>query len=135
MHSIPSLYTFQLTNQRRIALRNFGVLIGDDALGGMYIDRKNFEARLMRDAKLDMPLWLPRHLPPTHAPRSAAERLATAKLMRLLVEWFCGYEEWIQNSFGRRYRVGQLVRFKTRNNQVWKWNMHDGWESVLEWLG
>jgi len=134
MHSVPSFYSYEYSNHRRIAFRNFGVFMGDDGLGGIFVQRRDFEARLLRSSDLSNVPWLPRHLQPTRAPRSPADRFATACLMRLLVEWFLAYEEWIQCNYGRRFRAGQLVRFRMRNNEVWTWDMQGGWQTILDWL-
>ena len=134
MHSVPSFYSFQLSKKRRIAFRNFGVFIGDDGLGGLFLQRRNFESRLLRSSNFENVPWLPRHLQPTRAPRTPADRIATARLMRFLIEWFRDYEEWIQCNYGRRFRAGQLVQFRMRNNEVWKWDMRDGWQTLLDWF-
>ena len=129
-----SLYTFHLSEERRIAFRGFGVFIGDDALGGIFVHRREFEVRWMRSSVLVPVPWFPSESPPYRLPRTRKEKEAASELLAGIVGWFCNYEEWIQTRYGRHFRIGQLVHFKKRVPTIWKWNMFEGWKEIARRL-
>ena len=129
-----SLYTFNLSRTRRIVFRGFGVFIGDDRLGGLFIHRKKFEVRTTRSGVLHPIPWFPSQSPPPRSPKTVFEKNSASELLTEMVGWFCRYEEWIQTKYGRRFRAGQLVHFRSKGNLVWKWDMLEGWNTILEWL-
>jgi len=129
-----SLYTFHLSKKRRIAFRGFGAFIGDDALGGIFVHRREFEVCWMRSPVLVPVPWFPSELPPYRQPRTGKEKESASELLAGMVEWFCNYEEWIQSNYGRHFRIGQLLHFKKRGQTIWKWNMSEGWKEIAKRL-
>jgi len=129
-----SLYTFHLSKRRRIAFRGFGVFLGDDAVGGIFVNRREFEVRWMRSPLLLPVPWFPSQSPPYREPRTGREKQAASELLAGMVDWFYEYEEWIQLNHGRHFRIGQLVHFKKRGNDICNWEMQEGWKIVAKWL-
>jgi hypothetical protein len=127
---IPSLYTFPIGNQMRIAFRGFGVFIGSDAIGGIFVHRYDFRPRWMPTCRFEPIAWLPKDMPPVRRPTGGVQKDHARVLLLRLIEWFEEYEGWIQGLVGRRYRAGQLVRFRLLGNPVWQWNMVKGWMSL-----
>ena len=129
-----SSYTFHISKQRRILLRNFGLFIGDDSLGGIFLRRKEFEPIWIRSSFLSPIPWLPHQIPEWSAIRFNKDKHAVNQLLVYLADWFQKYESWIVTKYGRRFRQGQLTHFQRKGNVIWKWNMQDGWSSIKEWL-
>ncbi len=124
-----SLYSFTLPGKYRLALRGFGVFIGADHLGGIFIRRYEVEPRWMPSSRFEPIVWLPQQMPRLRKVR-VSEIEPARKLTDQVMQFFICYELWIRERFGKRLRVGQLVSFKRLGNQRVYWDMAEAWEDV-----
>jgi hypothetical protein len=111
-----SLYRLEQSASRRILLRGFGVFIGDDQLGGMFLQRFNFDPRVTPQSDLVRPAWLPSDLPRLVKPNSERQDKSCQSLLADLFSWNCQYEEWVQQSVGLDYRTAVARDWKKRGN-------------------
>ena len=127
---IPSTYTKKLSRSSRLALRGFGVFLGDDAIGGIFVHRYTFESRWMPSSRFEPVPWLPHDMPRTRRSRCREEKECATQLLRRMVAWFIDYESWVVARFGVRFRIGQLSHFPSKNEQTIFWNMPSAWSEV-----
>ncbi len=132
VHGIPSTYTTKLSRCSRLALRGFGVFIGDDTLGGIFVHRYTFEPRWMPSSYLEPIPWVPNDMPRTRRSRSRREKECASSLLKLMVAWFIDYENWIVARRGIRFRIGQLAHFPVKVEQKIFWNMAMAWQEVYQ---
>jgi hypothetical protein len=130
---VSSLYTFRLGRWSRVALRGFGVFIGDDRLGGIFLHRYSFEPRWMPSSKFEPVAWLPNDMPRTRRCDRGSELQTACLLLQRLLVFFRDYESWIRDQYGCRYRIGQLVGFRRLDNDIIFWNASQVWDQ-LRWV-
>jgi len=127
---IPSLYIFRFRRRTSIAFRGFGVFVGDERTGGIFVHRYLFEPRWMPSCRFEPIAWLPKELTRTRRPRGVDDWKLAYNLIFQLIDWFVEYEQWVRETFGRRLRTGQLVRFRLLKNAILNWDMVVGWSSI-----
>ncbi len=129
---IPSTYMICLGRKSRLALRGFGVFVGDDSIGGVFVHRYTFEPRWMPSSKFSPIAWLPGEMPRTRCSRCRAERAHATQMLKRMIEWFIEYESWIEGQLGVHFRIGQLTHFPGEGNQSVYWNLSKSWNEVYE---
>jgi hypothetical protein len=129
---VPSLYQVILTTRSRIAFRGFGIFVGDDRKGGVFIDRFQTIPYWTPKARFTPIAWRPEDLPKLRKPRSLVDLQRANELFQLLMNWCIGYETWIRNEFGRRYRASQLCHFRRQGNASIYWDSVAIWQHALE---
>lgn len=105
-----SVYTLAINEQARIVLRGFGVYLGDDNRGGMFIERFGFSPKFSSSARLECPPWSDADLPVFHSPKPD-ERIHTAILVLHLLDWIRQYEFDIVAKLGIAYRRETLAKW------------------------
>lgn len=129
---IPSTYTKSIQRGIRFAMRGFGVFVGDDSLGGIFVHRYTFEPRWMPSSHFLPIPWLPKDMPRTRRSRCRTEQDCAGELLRRIIAWFIEYEFWILARFGTQFRIGQLVHFPAESNQLVYWNMRYAWQGLID---
>jgi hypothetical protein len=124
-----SLYSFRLAGGYRLLLRGFGVFIGSDRIGGLFLHRYEMEPRWMPSSRFEPIAWLPQDMPRTRKVRRT-ETDSALDLVNQLTRFFCGYEVWIRENFGKRHRATQLVAFRRMGNENVQWDTVKAWESL-----
>ncbi len=115
--SSSSIYRLDLSPTSRVILRGFGVFIGDDRWGGLFLPRFEFRPQLSPEPDLAVPAWSPEDLPPLKSPR--VDQLAPCQsLLLALIDCIRRYELWIAEHAGIRYRGRTLVPWKTNHASV-----------------
>ena len=112
----PSIYTLHLSQTQRITLRGFGIFIGDDEYGGLFIERFQFEPAYTKTAALQVPPWEPEDLPQLQQVTQENHSGGLTLLSRL-IEWFVCYEQMIVANYGEDYRNQTL--FAWDNGTRW----------------
>jgi hypothetical protein len=134
MEGIPSLYTSSWNRRSRLSLRGFGVFVGDDSIGGIFIQRYTFTPRWMPNSRFEPIAWLPREMPRTRRSRRVHElRLANELLLRT-IQWFISYETWILEQLGSHFRIGQLTHFPSEKRASIHWNLGVDWRGLRDEL-
>lgn len=105
-----TIYTCAPTPGAQIALWSFGVFMGREPFGGLFLDRFRFEPRLLDAPALPPSIWTLEELPATRRP-CGAERERTASLLGALIGWIVAYEDAIRDSYGPGYREGCLQQW------------------------
>jgi len=109
--SCASMYRLELPPERRIVLRGFGVFLGDDRRGGMFLERYGFSPKFTDQSRLIADLWSCEDLPPLRTPESELE-VASCRLMLLsLIDWIVEYELRVRQELGNQYRAETLERW------------------------
>ncbi|MCC9645228.1 hypothetical protein LOC71_23360 [Rhodopirellula sp. JC740] len=112
-----SVYTLELSSTCRIVLRGFGVFIGDDSIGGLFLERFEFVAQCTSLAKLDCPPWSNEDLPEFTTPPEGAQDEFASLLIRL-VDWIGDYETELIGELGMQYRRETLASWDNGERQV-----------------
>lgn len=105
-----SVYALQLPQERCVVLRGFGVFYGDQARGGVFLPRYEFQPKYTEHAKLNCPPWSGSDLPELGSPTDW-RRSACAALTLELLDWIRGYEVNIVERLGIDYRRQTLHRW------------------------
>ena len=131
---VPSLYQFTLSRKSRICFRGFGVFVGDDRVGGIFVDRYMATPAWTANAKFQPIAWIPKDLKRLRQPRNPTDLRRANRLYQELVTWFIDYENWIRTKFTRRYRASQLSHFRRIGNEVVYWDSVAIWQNVAVFL-
>ena len=131
---IHSLYTYEFSRRKRIVFGGFGLFCGDNARGGIFLHRKEFDVGFRTQANLPRLPWVAALLPQFRRPKDPRERQNAGRLLHEMVAWFARYEDWIETRFGHRYRIGQLSHYQRQGRQVITWSPHHAWEVLGKWL-
>lgn len=129
---IPSVYSTSLGQSTCLVMRGFGVFVGDDSIGGIFVHRYTFEPRWMPSSRFAPMAWVPGEMPRTRRSRYRAERVLATSLMKRMIAWFVEYEHWIDEMLGAHFRIGQLSHFPGRNERPVFWNLQKSWGEVYE---
>ena len=105
--SCSSVYALELPKGRRVTLRGFGVFYGDDALGGVFQPRFEYQPRYRKDPTLECPPWSNEDLPKLSVPNEE-QRDACTSLVLGLVDWIRAYEVAVAEQLGIPYRESTL---------------------------
>lgn len=115
LRSHSSVYRIQLSNDRQLILRGFGVFLGKRDVGGVFLPRFEFLPRYTELSELDKPPWSTQHLPELE-PLGEHNRLKCAALTRELLDWFADYETEVADRLGIAYREKTLRKWNDGNN-------------------
>ena len=121
------LYSFRLAGGYRLAFRGFGVFIGLNRIGGLFMYRYHIEPRWMPTARFEPIAWLPKQMPSTRKVRSSQYGDAI-ELVTQVFAFFWNYESWVRDRYGKHYRIGQLAAFQRFENNVVHWDTLKAWE-------
>ncbi|WP_417734845.1 hypothetical protein [Rosistilla oblonga] len=105
-----SVYTLAFNDRTRITLRGFGIYIGDDLRGGMFIERYGFTPKYSSKSRLECPPWSTNDLPDFQFP-DAPQRDPTAMLLLDLLDWIRQYELEVVKRLGIDYRRNTLIQW------------------------
>ncbi len=105
-----SVYTLAINQRTRIVLRGFGVYIGDDARGGLFLERYGFTPRYSMNSRLECPPWADKDLPIFGCP-NRQQRDKTAMMLLELLDWIRQYEFDVASRLGTDYRRETLVKW------------------------
>lgn len=103
-----SVYSLPLGSTRRILLRGFGVFIGEDSVGGIFIHRFSFRPQFTEFSELAKPPWQCDDLPPLRNVTSV-ELPAASQLLVDLIHWIIEYEAQIEHKLGKDYRTETIL--------------------------
>jgi hypothetical protein len=92
-----SRYTYSPAPGEWVTLWGFGVLYGEDALGGLYLRRRSFSPQLLPEARPEQPVWSPGQLTGLRSP-TAGECTAANRLLHCFCVWNARYESWVQRA-------------------------------------
>lgn len=99
-----SIYHLQLNDRQGIVLRGFGVFVGDDLYGGMFLKRFEFSPWITPSSDLPAPAWQASDLPRLTRPACDQELANCQRLLAHLIDWTCDYERWVRRVAGAEYR-------------------------------
>lgn len=105
-----SVYTLAIGPTRRIVLRGFGVYIGDDEVGGLFIERFGFAPKFSPQSNLACPSWSDEDLPFFDTPTNGQRCDCVILLIRLL-DWIREYEFDLTSRLGIEYRKNTIARW------------------------
>jgi len=88
----------------------FGVYIGDDSIGGLFIERFGFTPKYTPLSNLKCPPWSNDDLPEFADPPPKRQYDCVSLLLRLL-DWIRGYESRVATTLGLGYRRQTLVQW------------------------
>ena len=129
-----SLYRIAPSPTSRIVLRGFGLFIGDDRWGGVFIRRGTFRPQLTRFADLSRPAWLAEDLPRLRKLKTA-DHDNVQRLLVALTCWIRDYEFWIVANLGLTYRRRSLSPWKKlRNHIIPASDIAPSWQTVMNWI-
>ena len=112
-----SLYRLDLSPTSRIILRGFGVFVGDERWGGLFLRRFDFAPQLTPAPDLSQPVWMAGDLPPLVSP--GADQVPNCqRLLLTLIDWIRSYEVWIAEQAGVAYRSEMLVDWSKKHGTV-----------------
>jgi hypothetical protein len=105
-----SVYTLAIGPTRRIVLRGFGVYIGDDEVGGLFIERYGFAPKFSPMSNLACPPWSDKDLPAFDTPKRGQQCDCMILLLRLL-DWIRDYEFDLTSRLGIDYRKNTIAKW------------------------
>ena len=112
-----SLYRMKLPLTSRVILRGFGVFIGDDRNGGVFLPRFEFTPKFSIESDFSDATWHAEDLSAFSKP-SQDQVSSCQKLLLTLIEWIHRYEVWIANKAGYEYRNETLINWKKKHGSV-----------------
>ena len=113
-----SIYRLKLSPTKRVVLRGFGIFLGDDRLGGVFLRRFGFAPRLTLDADLVRPAWSTDDLPQLQLALSDLDFIRCQRLLLTLTDWIRTYEVWIIKNVGIAYRQNTLRDWNPQGETV-----------------
>ncbi|HBE70043.1 MAG TPA: hypothetical protein DDW52_18000 [Planctomycetaceae bacterium] len=112
-----SVYSLELGDHRRVILRGFGVFIGDDNIGSLYLGRYRFEPVCSNMAALICPPWSPDDLP-EFEPATVGNYRSFSRLLVDLLEWIQSYEKDVVRKLGADYRRDSIRQWDNGKRRV-----------------
>ena len=116
-----SIYTLELNRTQRIVLRGFGIFLGDDSFGGLFIERFSFRPLIAVQPRLTKEPWACEDLPPLHPASSEQDSRARVLLLEL-IDWIIHYELETASRLGSDYRRETLKSWE--NGERWSVPAH-----------
>ncbi|GAB4426544.1 MAG: hypothetical protein OHK0015_07530 [Chloroflexi bacterium OHK40] len=126
-----TLYTYTPAPETQIVLWSFGVFIGRESCGGLFLERFRFEPYLLETSALPPSIWQQQGLPPLHRPREA-DRARTAALLSDLIAWIVAYEEALPRSEGAAYREACLRQWSRQRLALPADRLIPGWRALAD---
>lgn len=103
-----SQYRSSLTPHRTLTLWGFGLWLGDDSLGGIFIPRSGFKPRCTRVALETTDAWQPAWFEGVTDPAGSDDIAVYRHLLVDALEWIAWYEERVLEIAGIDYRRQSL---------------------------
>jgi len=124
-----SCYTLALPDGDRLLLWGFGLLYATPLLGGVYLNRYEFQPRWLPSESVQEPIWKPDMIPTAQTPPSPCVpmELAVAAARRI-----ADYEEWALARCGLEYRCAVLRQWKQASKGVPPQMLPQAWRSLAE---
>ncbi len=138
-----SVYTLEISTTTRIVLRGFGVFIGDDSTGGLFVERYGFTPKFSTKTKLDCPPWSDKDMPLFERPLPD-QRYGCMLLLLRLLDWIRQYETDVATKLGIDYRRQTLIQWNNGKRRfipaeqigsAWRRLSHMIAADPLTWLG
>lgn len=108
-----SLYTFHPDSATQIVLWSFGIFVGQEGAGGLFLNRFRHAPLLLDAPALPPTIWEIEGLPPLRHP-AADDRARLALLLDRTIAWTIAYERGIFDTAGRAYREACLAAWTRR---------------------
>mgnify|MGYP001166417503 FL=1 len=125
-----SVYTLNLTENRAVILRGFGVYYRDNDLGAIFLPRYEFIPGYTTNTTLEQPLWTYDELPELYMP-GETEWHNYKTLLTDLVNWIQGYEQKVIQQLGIPYRVTTLREWDNGERMITApQNVIGAWEKI-----
>ena len=122
-----SVYTLELTENRSIILRGFGVYYCDNAHGAIFLPRYEFIPGYTENTTLEQPLWSSDELPELYFP-TESEWDSYTTMLADLVNWIQIYEQTVIDTHGIDYRTSTLMEWDNGERRVTApQEVVDGW--------
>ena len=112
-----SVYSLELTGNRSIILRGFGVYYCDNAHGAIFLPRYEFIPGYTENTTLEQPLWSSDELPELYFPAESEWESYTTMLADL-VKWIQIYEQTVIETHGIDYRTSTLMEWDNGERKV-----------------
>ncbi|MAH09307.1 MAG: hypothetical protein CL961_06515 [Euryarchaeota archaeon] len=112
-----SVYTLNLTENRSVILRGFGVYYRDNDLGAIFLPRYEFIPGYTTNLTLEQPLWTYDELPELYFP-TETEWESYTTLLTDLVNWIQSYEQRVIEEQGLEYRISTLTEWDNGERKV-----------------
>ena len=112
-----SVYSLELTGNRSIILRGFGVYYCDNAHGAIFLPRYEFIPGYTENTTLEQPLWSSDELPELYFPAESEWESYTTMLADL-VKWIQIYEQTVIETHGVDYRTLTLMEWDNGERKV-----------------
>ena len=111
------MYTLELTENRSIILRGFGVYYRDNAHGAIFLPRYEFIPGYTKNTTLVQPLWSSEELPELYFP-AESEWDSYTTMLADLVNWIQIYEQTVIETHGIDYRTSTLMEWDNGERRV-----------------
>ena len=111
-----SVYSLPLSAGKRIVLRGFGLFFGDDAKGGVFLERYAFQPQFTNQSRLTFDSWSCQDIPALRRPEGS-DRSVCRLMMMELIDWIIGYEMLVMVRLGMDYRRETLLSWN--NGRRW----------------
>ena len=112
-----SVYSLELSENRYIVLRAFGLFYGDSRYGGIFLPRFEFLPKYTKKWILEQPPWSKKDLPELKNPNESQQTNCDT-LMLGLINWIKTYEENIIENLGIKYRNDTLIDWDNGDRTV-----------------
>ena len=112
-----SVYTLNLTENRSVILRGFGVYYRDNDLGAIFLPRYEFIPGYTTNTTLEQPLWTYDELPELYFP-TESEWDSYITMLADLVKWIRDYEHKVIEEQGIEYRISTLAEWDNGERKV-----------------
>ena len=103
-----SVYSLNISENRCIYLRAFGILQVDTKYGSIFLPRYEFLPEYTEQTTLDKPPWTKKDLPKLKIPTKSQRNNCDSLMLDLLI-WIRNYEEYIVQKLGIEYREETLI--------------------------
>ncbi|QQS40186.1 MAG: hypothetical protein IPM63_12560 [Acidobacteriota bacterium] len=97
-------YRLVLDECSEIVIWGFGIFLGDESNGGVFIKRLGFNPKVLDTARLELPISKSEQLPKRRQPVSAMEQRRARALTLRITQWIACYEKWVDNTCGTGWR-------------------------------
>ena len=112
-----SVYTLNLTENRSVILRGFGVYYRDNDLGAIFLPRYEFIPGYTTNTTLEQPLWTYDELPELYFP-TESKWDSYITMLADLVKWIRDYEHKVIEEQGIEYRISTLAEWDNGERKV-----------------
>jgi hypothetical protein len=126
-----SIYRLNFGTEARLILRGFGVFVGDDRYGGIFVGRDRFVPKMTPAADLIKPAWQMDDLPKLTLPRESSSLASSTSLLASLTKFISDYEAWIRRRVGIAYRWTTLDEWRSLKRRIIESEfVEPGWQRI-----